>query len=314
METDPFFHISQSFKTCPKSSKNQPKKNKKKKKKKKKGNFSKSAASTIMDAPPVVVVMNALQVFEINKRQRTTIDATQSWRLEAAFQEDPFPNKKVKEGLMNELKIPYRTVEVWFQNRRSRNRRRTSGSQRRRSSKSKAQQEQEQEHEEQQLHGDQDRDADKVRENQSDDGDQYHDDEDDDEPAEQDEENEEDAASSLSSHNGGQFDYSIDAQGSLGGTLHVSSSGTATLYKHGFGGGEMDGNADEASSRGSFPIHGQATSLQMHTQQHQFSGQAQRSSTQNTAGAANGDSDLIVVTFDFLRRRIIKLDSYHIRF
>jgi len=58
-----------------------------------------------------------LHPFEVKHRRRTT--RTQFKVLEATFRENPKPNASVRKSVSQQLDMPIRAVQIWFQNRRA---------------------------------------------------------------------------------------------------------------------------------------------------------------------------------------------------
>lgn len=60
-----------------------------------------------------------VELENVNKRPRTTINAKQLEALKKAYAEGAKPSRHVREQLSAETGLDMRVVQVWFQNRRS---------------------------------------------------------------------------------------------------------------------------------------------------------------------------------------------------
>ncbi|CAL8099588.1 unnamed protein product [Calicophoron daubneyi] len=64
--------------------------------------------------------------FGSNKRIRTSLTDEQRFHLQKSYEVTPRPSKDAREALANELGVPTRVVQVWFQNQRARDKRAVS--------------------------------------------------------------------------------------------------------------------------------------------------------------------------------------------
>ncbi|CAD6959357.1 unnamed protein product, partial [Tilletia caries] len=84
-----------------------------------------AAAAPVPGAPgayggfshPAGPAIHYLNPFEVKHRRRTT--KTQFRVLEGTFKENPKPNAAVRKALAQQLDMPGRAVQIWFQNRRA---------------------------------------------------------------------------------------------------------------------------------------------------------------------------------------------------
>ncbi|TGZ56809.1 hypothetical protein CRM22_010067 [Opisthorchis felineus] len=58
-----------------------------------------------------------------SKRMRTSLTDDQRLHMQRVYESNPRPSKEAREKLANELGVPLRVVQVWFQNQRARDRR-----------------------------------------------------------------------------------------------------------------------------------------------------------------------------------------------
>ncbi|KAI9291122.1 hypothetical protein K502DRAFT_275023, partial [Neoconidiobolus thromboides FSU 785] len=52
-------------------------------------------------------------------KKRYRISTTQNNELEVLFKTNPRPCKEIQEEISKKIDLPYRTVTIWFQNRRA---------------------------------------------------------------------------------------------------------------------------------------------------------------------------------------------------